>query len=136
MKHAEKVSVPDPVPMEIVPLQNHTRIGQNFGYIMYQNKIKCESITAGEILAVRGLKTKLRGRAHFYKDGRKISEPILLENEGLVKRIISRFKKNVGLRPTSKKLSRILKLMSQKESFHFSPMLKNHTSSYLQIFIF
>ena len=74
---AETVKVDTPMPMETIPLSK--RIGQNFGYILYKNKIVCKNIE--DTVIMRGLKSKLKGRAHFYVDESEVGKPILLENE-------------------------------------------------------
>jgi len=82
MEGAESVLVPEPVPMEIIAIRNGTRIGQNFGYAFYQNKMSCEALDdQNEQIVIRGLKTKLKGRAHFFHDEMTIGKPILLEDE-------------------------------------------------------
>ena len=81
MNLTETVIVDDPVPMEIIPLKHNVRIGQNFGYVLYKSSIKCEAQRPEDSVMIRGLKTKLKGRAHFYLDSVEVASPILLENE-------------------------------------------------------
>ena len=66
--------------MEIVSYPN--AIGQSYGYIFYEMNVDCAK--SGDVV-VSGLKTRLRGRAHFYLNRNEVGKPILYEDEGKVK---------------------------------------------------
>jgi hypothetical protein len=73
----ENATLKEPMPMEIIEYSNV--IGQSFGYIFYEMSVDCEK--SGDVV-ISGLKTRLRGRAHFYLNRNEVGEPILYENEG------------------------------------------------------
>lgn len=72
----ENATLKEPMPMEIIEYSNV--IGQSFGYIFYEMSVDCEK--SGDVV-ISGLKTRLRGRAHFYLNRNEVGEPILYENE-------------------------------------------------------
>ncbi|CAG5098947.1 Oidioi.mRNA.OKI2018_I69.XSR.g16113.t1.cds [Oikopleura dioica] len=72
----ENATLNEPMPMEIVSYPN--AIGQSYGYIFYEMNVDCAK--SGDVV-VSGLKTRLRGRAHFYLNRNEVGKPILYEDE-------------------------------------------------------